>query len=224
MHMKKAVLALLAGALLMPAAGFAGRLDGDFATREDGAADDTNESCMEYEGHFNSVHGRVTGISGECTVQIDYFTETPHKASATALKGTKTEGSAKVSQSVNSDLDIVVTDTDGGGPGVCAEAFVGTVNSDVEKCKISGSLKGDSGPDPDTVESARNSASCDLGEAGANVDTNGGVVGIQAPSQAQIDVVVDAFADRQDVKLDNKGKLSIKHKGVADTTTPLNCI
>jgi hypothetical protein len=32
--------------------------------------------------------------------------------------------------------------------------------------------------------------------------------------------VVAAFADRKDVKIDSKGKLRVKHKGVPDTDTP----
>jgi hypothetical protein len=220
---KIGILALALAAMLLPSTVLAGRLDGNFTTRQDGAADETNEACVQVQADDFHTSGEVTGTSNGCTVEIDYDTGEPHKASASALKGGKTSGSGKVSQSIFSDLTIFVFDTDGGGPGLCPEAFTGT--TDIEKCKASGSIKGTDEPDPtpDTVDSSRVNASCDLGEAGANVDVDPIAVGTQAPSQAQIDVVVNAFDGRSDVKLSNNGKLSVKHQGVPDTTTPIGC-
>jgi hypothetical protein len=219
MRMRKiGLISLALAASLLPSTMFAGRLDGDFRTQQDGAAPDTNDACTVVDGVVFFVNGRVTGISGGCTAEIDYFTPEPHKASATALKGTKTEGSGKVDQSIFTDVDIDVFDTDGGGPGVCTTTFFGSINEDVEKCKASSSIKGTSvsGGD-DTVQSSNVSVACELGVAGANVDTSE-AAGVQPPTQAQIDVVVAAFDGRKDVKIENKGKLTIKQKGVPDTT------
>jgi hypothetical protein len=148
-------------------------------------------------------------------VLIGYSAFEAHKFSASALKGTKSTGSVKVSQSIFSSVFVEVFDTDGGGEGVCDEAFEGSTEDDVEKCKVSGSIKGTSVEgDDDTVQSGRANASCEIGENGANLDTSGDE-GVQPPSQAQFDVVVAAFADRKDVKVDEKGKLRIRHKGGA---------
>ena len=219
MRMRKIGLVSLAlAASLLPSTMFAGRLDGDFRTQQDGAAPDTNDVCTIVSGTNFEVNGRVTGISGGCTVRIEYFTFEPHKGSASALKGTKTQGSAKVDQSIFADVFVQAFDTDGIGGIACAVPdFFGSVNGDVEKCKASSSIKGTSVTGgPDTVQSSSASASCELGLAGANVDINNGLAGVQPPSQAQIDVVVDAFATNKNVKFDNKGKLSIKHKGVPE--------
>lgn len=215
---KIGLISLALAASLLPSTMFAGRLDGDFSTQDSVAAVDTNDACIEVNDTSYDVFGRVTGISGDCTVRIDYFTPQPHKASATALKGTKTQGSAKVDQTIFSDVDISVIDTDGLAP-LCTTVFVGSVNEDVEKCKATASMKGTVvDPGADTVQSANVSATCELGEAGANVDVDPVTAGVQPPSTEQIDVVVAAFDGRKDVRLDSKGKLAIKQKGVPDAS------
>jgi hypothetical protein len=217
-------IALTLAALLLPTPALAGRLDGAFTTREDDAPDETNEACTVGAGDNFDTVGEVTGSTGGCTVVIKYGAPTPHKATGTTLKGTKTSGSLKVAQSVFSDVSVTVSDTDGEeGEGVCEEAFVGSVEEAVEKCKVAGAVKGTSVSDGnDTTQSGRASASCELGANGANLDISEEACGVQPPSQAQFDAVVAAFADRKDVKIDSKGKLRIKHRGVPDTETP-NC-
>jgi hypothetical protein len=213
-------LALTLVALLLPTAALAGRLDGAFTTRQENALDGTNEACTIASGPSFAAVGEVTGTTGGCTVVIEYGALEPHKLSATALKGTKTSGTLKVSQSVFSSLFVEVFDTDGAGEGVCDAEFEASVEEEVEKCKVQGAIKGTSVEgDADTTQSGRAKASCELGENGGNLDTSP-EEGIQAPSQAQFDALVAAFADRKDVKVDAKGKLRIKHKGEPDTETP----
>jgi hypothetical protein len=163
----------------------------------------------------------VTGTSGGCTASILIGTQQPHKVNATALKGSKTSGSVKATQAATSFVQVEVSDTDGEeGEGVCEEAFEATNDGETEKCKVSGAIKGTAVSEgDDTTQSGRLSASCELGENGANLDTSE-EAGVQPPSSAQFDVVVAAFADRKDVKIDSKGKLRVKHKGVPDTDTP----
>jgi hypothetical protein len=203
----------------------AGRLDGDFGTQEKDQAANTNDACLVMNDEVNFAFGQVTGVANGCTVEIDWFTPEPHKMSATALKGTKTEGSAKVDQSIFIDVTIRAFDTDGALGATCAIAtplveFFASVNENVEKCKASASIKGTAvePPGADTVQSSSVSASCELGLAGANLVVSSPVQAPTTPTQVQIDAVVAAFDGRKDVKLDNKGKLSIKQKGVPDTT------
>ncbi len=201
------------------------RLNESFSSTEEGAANGLNEACIEVVFDDFKVDGEVTAVSGGCTAFIFYETEFPHKASASALKNNNT-GSAKVSQSVFTEVDVGAFDTDDVGPGVCADAFFGSVNffqEDSEKCKASASMKGtaNASPNPDSLQSAKINMNCELGEQGANIDTSG-ATGTQAPTAAQYAVVTSAFEGRQDVKVDDNGKLKIKQKGVeeASTATP----
>jgi len=221
MRLKGIVEALFVGGFaLLPAVAFGGRLDGFFATRDATAADGTNDVCIEVDGTDFSVDGFVSGTSGGCAVDIFYFTDTPHSASATALKTGKTQGSAKVSQSIFTPLFIEVFDADGAGPGTCADAFDGEAAP--EKCKATASMKGTAvaSPGADTVQSSRVNVACRLEENLGAVDTNFVTAGVQPPSAAQADVVVAAFEGRKDVKISGKNdELKIKQKGIPDTTT-----
>jgi hypothetical protein len=212
MRMKtKAVLALLAGGLLLSVGSFAGRLDGSFATQDDANAG-LNQACTVVEGDVFRVNGQVIGaVIDGCAVTIDYSTPLPHKARGTALKSGKTEGSAKVSQSI--DANVVVTLA-----GAACGANVMVAVSDAEKCKVSSSIRGDASTE--SVESGRVSVSCDLGENGANLDTDPSPSVSAAPNATQFGIAVDSFDGRSDVKLDTKGKLKITQKGVPDTTAP----
>jgi len=203
MRMKKAVLALLAGGLLLPAAGFADRLNNSFRTLDKTNAAD-NEACIVADGPFFGVGGDVHAVSGNCDVDIFYFSDLPNSASASAITGSKTSGTAKVSQGIFTDITITVDDTGGS----CASGtYEGSASS--EKCKASGSMKGTVGS-PDTVDSSKVSLSCDLGDAGANLSP--------VPSTNTLSTITTAFGSRKDVKIDSKGKLSIKHDGA--TATP----
>jgi len=223
MRLKGIVEGLLVGGFaLLPAMAFGGRLDGFFATRDQVAADGTNDVCIEVDGTDFSVDGFVSGTSGGCTVEIGYFTDTPHSASATALKTGKTQGNAKVSQSIFTLLFIDVFDTDGAGAGTCADAFFGEAAP--EKCKATASMKGTSVASPpannDTVQSSRVNVACRLEANLGAVDTNFVTTGVQAPTAAQADIVVAAFDGRKDVKISGKNdELKIKQKGIPDTTT-----
>ena len=204
-------------AALLPSTMFAGRLDGFFATEQKDQAVDTNDACIEVFNNSFAVFGEVSGAANGCTVDIFYDTPEPHKASSTALKGTKTEGTSKVAQTIFSELDVTIFDTDGVGGVACAAAapgspYFGSVQENVEKCKVSASMKGTSVDNAaDTVQSSNVSQSCELGAAGINL--------VPAPTQTQIDTAVAAFDGRKDVKIANDGKLSIKQQGVPETST-----
>lgn len=221
MRLKGIVEALFVGGFaLLPAMAFGGRLDGLFATRDATAADGTNDVCIEVDGTDFSVDGFVSGTSGGCAVEVFYFTDLPHSASATALKTGKTTGNAKVSQSIFTPLFVDVFDADGTGPGTCADAFFGEAAP--EKCKATASMKGTSvATGPDTVQSSRVSVACQLGVNLATVDTNFVTTGVQPPTAAQADIVAAAFPKtRKDAKITGKNdQLNIKQKGVPDTTT-----
>jgi hypothetical protein len=222
--MKKiGIVAVASAALLLPSVGFAGagRLDGEFGIRQADAADMTNEACVDAAGDDFSLFGRAFGSASGCEVEIRYDAGLPHKASAKALKGNKTAGSVKISQSIFVQASVII-----GEPGpattTCDDALEMLASNlgEVEKCKASGSVKGTSVADADdTVSSGRMSFSCDLGEAGANLDTDLVMTNIQPPSPAQMDVVAAAFEGRKDVKLGNNGRLKIKMKGVPDETS-----
>src|SRR3990172_6119111 len=105
MRLKGIVEALLVGGFaLLPAMAFGGRLDGLFPTRDATAADGTNDACIGVAGTSFELFGVVRGTSGGCGVNIGYSTGLPNSASATALKTGKTQGNAKVSQSINTFL------------------------------------------------------------------------------------------------------------------------
>jgi hypothetical protein len=227
MRMRKiGLISLALAAALLPSTTFAGRLDGFFATQEKDQPVDTNDACIETFGDDFSAFGTVTSVDGTgCTVNISYNTPLPHKGSSTALKTGKVNGSSKVSQTIFTNFVVVVTDTDADGAGTCSIApfltpFIASVQEEVEKCKVTASMKGtDVTPDPDTVQSSNVSASCEFGEAGVDLVVTSPVQDPTTPTQPQIDVVVNAFANRSDVKIANNGKVSIKHKGVPETST-----
>jgi hypothetical protein len=212
---KIGLMSLALAAALLPSTLFAGRLNGFFPTQQKDQAAETNDACIEVDDESFSAFGVVTGASNGCTVEITYDTPRPNKASSTALTGTQTQGSAKVSQSVFAKFEVEISDTDGVGGVACAAAdpgspYDGSVEENVEKCKVSASMKGTSVPsDPDTVQSSNVSVSCELGTAGVNL--------VPAPTQTQIDTVVAAFVARKDVTIKNDGKVSITHQGVPNT-------
>jgi hypothetical protein len=212
MRMKKAVLALLVGGVLLPSGVFAGRLEGLFSTTQEGT-DGTNEACIEADGRDFGVDGGVSATSGNCTCEMFYETSAPHKAAAKALKEGKTEGTASVSQSIFTAFFVEVF-----GEG-CTEAFFGFV--DVEKCKANAKMKGTSGS-PDTLDSATIKASCELGENGGNIDTDLETAGVQAPTPQQYEVCPNAFEGRSDVNFSGSAdkNVNISQKGVADSTDP----
>jgi hypothetical protein len=212
MRMKKAMLALLVGGLLLPSGVFAGRLEGLFSSTQEGGADGANDACIEAEGRDFGVAGAVVGTSGNCTCEIGYDTFSPHKAAAKSLKEGKIEGTASVSQQIFTGFFVDVSGLE------CAEAFFGFV--DVEKCKASAKMKGTSGA-PDTLDSATIKASCELGENGSNIDTSEGV-GVQPPTPQQYGLLPSCFEGRNDVKFSGSAdkNVSISQKGVADSTDP----
>jgi len=214
MRMKKAVLALLAGGLLLPVAGFADRLNGDFQT-EDSSTGEANEACTEVDFDDFSVRGLVSATNGNCLVTIEYVTEFPHKASATALKSGKQTGTAKISQSTETFIELTIED-DGLLDCPLANEYEG--DAIPEKCKASSSMKGtaNAAPTEDTVDSAKISVSCDLGEGGS-------ALGPVAPDATQFDTATAAFGERQDVKFDSKGTVKITHDGIADSSSPVFC-
>ena len=119
MSAKKTLLALLAGGMLLPVAvsagssSPAGRLEGDFGTRDTDAGV-TNEACLRLIGTEMAVAGRVTALSGFCEVTITYFSDAPNSATASALTGTKTEGTGKVDQSVATQLIVEISNGERG--------------------------------------------------------------------------------------------------------------
>ncbi len=199
MKAKKTLLALFASGMLLPVAASAGsassgRLEGDFGTR-DATASVANEACLRLNGTEMAVAGRVTALSGFCEVTITYFSDAPNSVSASAITGSKTDGTGKVDQSVFTPILVEISN----GEGVtCGDTYIGTGRP--EKCKVSGSVKGTF---PSTVQSSSAKLDCEL--EGALTP---------APTTNEQNTIIDAFADRKDVKIDSKGKLSISHKGI----------
>lgn len=220
---------LTAGTFLLAGGAYAqftdeARLDGQFSTKQDGqTADGDNEACFSFDDDDDSeVSGEVRAVSGGCTAVINYDTDSFNSASGKALKPGQTAGTAKLSQSIFSDIDVALEDNETTG---CFLAFSSEARP--EKCSVKSSLKGTQVPDTepdddnDTVETNKVSAKCELGENLSQMDTDpDGETGIQAPTLEQAEAVIAAFVDRDDVKLGTNGKLSIKHDGVPDATTP----
>jgi hypothetical protein len=213
--MKKAVLGIMVGGLMLPVASSAGRLNGAFVTQDTTAGAD-NLQCVLVEDVRFGVAGEVTATNGGCIVSIAYATGEPHKASAQALKGSKTTGNAKVSQSIETAVIVRIDQDESEGAPECTTApYLG--GAAPEKCKASGAMKGTEG-DPDTTDSSKGSLSCELGENGSAL-----VGPSNAPTTDQVSTITTAFGDRKDVKFSaaKKGKLQIKHKGApseAETT------
>ena len=108
-----------------------------------------------------------------------------------------------MSQQVETGLVVSIS----AGEGCTVPGYSGSVVP--EKCKSSGSVKAtEGGVNPDSVESGKISVSCEVGEGGADLTPS--------PTVEQLEVIGAAFADRKDVKIDSKGKLSIKTKGSQD--------
>jgi hypothetical protein len=196
-------LLIVAGSLLLAGAAFAGggnlRLDGTFLF-EDDEQGDANEGCVIADGPVFSVDGQVSGTgSPSCTVFFRYDTDVPHKASASVLKSSG-DGSAKVSQQVQTTVQLEVT-----GAG-CADTF-GPTTVFPEKCKTSGSVNADE--PSEAVDKAKVSLTCELGEDLSEF----GML-----SEAVLGEIDTALSGRSDVKLDtSKGKLTIKTKGVQNS-------
>jgi hypothetical protein len=196
-------LLVAAGSLVLASAAFAGvstlRLNGDFSFEEQ-STDDINTGCVRANFTTFEVFGDVTGTSGDCTVTISYDGFVPNKAQASVLKDDNS-GTAKISQQVETFLAVSIS-----GPVTCTDApFSGVTQP--EKCKVSSSVNATEGA-PDTVQKAKASLSCELGSDGSEL--------VPSPTTAQVDTIIAAFADRKDVKVDNKGKVTIKTKGEAD--------
>jgi hypothetical protein len=201
-HGIRTSLLIVAGSLLLSGTALAGggslRLDGTFLF-EDDEQGDANEACVIADGPVFSVDGKVSGTgSPSCTVFFRYDTDLPHKASASVLKSSG-DGSAKVSQQVQTSVQLQVT-----GAG-CADIF-GPSTITPEKCKASGSVNADE--PSEAVDKAKVSLTCELGE---------GLSAFGALSEAVLSEIETAFSGRSDVKLDDKGKLTIKTKGVQNT-------
>jgi hypothetical protein len=214
--MKKAVLGIMVGGLMLPVASSAGRLNGAFIT-QDTTAGASNLQCVLVEDERFGVAGQVTATNGGCDVTITYATLEPHKANAQALKGNKTTGNAKVSQSIDTTVIVEIAQDPSEGAPECTTLYIG--RADPEKCKASGAMKGTEG-DPDTTDSSKGSLSCELGENGSELDGPEG-----APTTDQVSTITTAFGDRKDVKFSaaKKGKLQIKHKG-APATAETACV
>jgi hypothetical protein len=191
------------GTLVSAAPAFAGfsslRLNGAFSLQDESETD-ANIACVFANFVEFEVFGNLTGTSGACTVSVFYGAFAPNKTSASVLKGDN-RGSAKISQQVETLVSVNISGAE------CSTPFAG--NGFPEKCKLSGSVDATEGA-PDTVQKGKVSVSCDL----ASPDASGGTVGDL--SEAQIDTIQAAFADRKDLKLTDQGKLTIKTKGVAD--------
>ena len=196
-------LLVAAGTFGLAAPAFAGvdflRLNGAFALADESQSE-ANGACIVAAFETFEVFGAVTATNGACAVTISYDGFVPNKASASVLKSDNS-GTAKVSQQVETTVNASIV----AGEGCPVAAFSGTATP--EKCKTSGSVKATEGA-PDTVESGKISVSCDVGEAASGLTPS--------PTVEQLDVIAAAFADRKDVKIDSKGKLTIKTKGVAD--------
>jgi hypothetical protein len=196
-------LLVAAGSLVLASAAFAGtstlRLNGGFSFEQE-STDDINTGCVVADFTTFFVFGEVTGTTSDgCTVVIDYDGFVPNKASASVLKDDNS-GSAKISQQVETRLGVTISGAE------CATApFAGSTQP--EKCKVSSSVNATEGA-PDTVQKAKASLSCELGSDGSEL--------VPSPTTAQVDTIIAAFADRKDVKVDNKGKVTIKTKGEAD--------
>jgi hypothetical protein len=200
-------LLVAAGSFVLAAPAFAGfsstlRLNGDFSFEEDGTTN-LNTACVVADFTSFEVFGNVTGTTGDCTVNIFYGGFAPNKTSASVLKDDNS-GTAKVSQQVETGLVVSIS----GDPLLCTTApYSGSVVP--EKCKSSGSVKAtEGGANPDSVEQGKISVSCEVGSDAADLSPS--------PTTAQLETIQAAFADRKDVKITDKGKLTIKTKGAQD--------
>jgi hypothetical protein len=211
-------LSVLALAVLLPAFA-AERLNGEFGTTEAGAPQDANEACIEIDGEEFDVSGEVTATVGNCLVVIEYNSNRPHQASASALLGDDTKGSAKVAQRFFTPTSVEVGDA---GLLDCPAATEFSGEVDVWRCKAAAAIRGTAvdPPGDDTLRSARVSMICDLGGGGANIDTDDETDDVQPPTADQFQALRDAFAGRDDVALTRKGILRIRQHGVADTASP----
>jgi hypothetical protein len=202
-------LLVAAGSFVLAAPAFAGfsslRLNGAFSLEDESQAN-ANIACVVADFEEFEVFGNVSGTSGACTVNVFYSAFVPNKTSASVLKDDN-RGSAKLSQQVETFVNVSISGAE------CATPFSGT--GFPEKCKVNGSVNATEGA-PDVVEKGKVSVSCDL----ASPDASAGTVGDL--TEAQIDTIQAAIADRKDVKLTDDGKLTIKTKGVADADN--NCV
>jgi hypothetical protein len=218
---------LAAGAFLLPSAGIAGELDearlsGNFSTRDkDQTTDGANEACFDFDGDDDiEVDGEVQGVTGGCTAFIYYDTDAFNKASGSKTSSGKTTGNAKLQQQIFSDIEVGLFDTDFDGPGECPDAFFGFARP--EKCSVKSSAKGTQVANTfadevnDTVDSNKVQTKCDIGDNFGEIDTDFGTPGTQPPSASAVAGVIAAFADRKDVKVDDKGRVQIKHDGVPE--------
>jgi hypothetical protein len=197
-------ISLALAAALLPSTMFAGRLDGIFQTQDSTTGLD-NEQCIVAEDREFGVAGEVSALNGPCVVRIRYGTFNPHRGTASAIRGDRTTGSVSVSQSIFTNVNIVIEGE------LCLTAPYSGVAAP-EKCRASSSMRGTVG-DPDSVTSSNGSLSCELGVDGSELSP--------PPSLEQVSTITAAFAERRDVRFQapNKGRLSIRHKGVVATTS-----
>jgi hypothetical protein len=187
-----------AGSLLLADGAVAGtstlRLNGGYSMQDENAGAD-NQACLVADFTTFFVGGEVTGTTDGCTVFVGWQAFVPNKTSASVLKDDGT-GTAKISQQVEAEIDVAISG------GECATApYVGTVQP--EKCKVSSSVNATEGPD--TTQKGKASVTCELGSEGSEL--------VPSPTTAQVDTVVAAFADRNDVNISDSGKVTIKLKG-----------
>ena len=225
---KTGLISIALAAALLPSTMFAGRIDGNFGTQDKDAAVDTNDACTTVNGPFFALSGFVRGTSSGCQVDITYSTPEPHQGQTSALKGTKTNSSSKVSQSINTQLGVVISDADGGGAGTCAFAangapVIGSTQENVEKCKAQSSLKATENGNIDTTVSSSISVQCDIGESDADIVVTAPVGHAATLSPDEVNLILAAFTDRKDVKITDKGNVSIKQKGVPNAGTVDPC-
>ncbi len=216
MRVKKAVLALLAGGLLLPAAGFAGRIDGFFRT-EDATNGSNNEACTTIDDTDFGVSGVARAVNGNCLTEIFYFTFDPHKGSASVIKGNQTDGTGKVSQSIETFVQIFTHDN---GLLDCPAANEYLGSASPEKCKANASVK--AVESTDAILKSQASLTCNIGNSGADLDNAIGA----PPDATQFTQITTAFGDRKDVKFTGKDgqNLKINHKGEQDDTANVACL
>ncbi len=175
------------------------RLNGSFPL-QDATTGTDNQACVVAEIPDFFVFGDVLGVTGDCTVLLEYTAAVLNKASASVLKDDGS-GSAKVSQQVETILQVEII----GDPLLCTTA---PYNSFVapEKCKTSASVN--ASEPTQAVDKGKVSVNCEIGPDGSQLTPS--------PTVEQLETIAAAFADRSDVKITNTssaGKVAIKLKG-----------
>jgi hypothetical protein len=191
---------VVAGSMLLASAALAGfveqRLNGVFELQDKNEGT-SNQGCVAPLGQTMIVLGDASETTADgCLVTLNYQTTLPNKASMSSTKDDGT-GSAKISQQLNTLVGATIVNVDACTvPNYTGSAFP-------EKCKANGSVKGDN--DDDSVDNGKISVNCQLGSDGSELEPS--------PSTEQVDKIVEAFADRKDVKVSDTGNVKINLKG-----------